>query len=99
MTDATPLTLRERLQLRCPAWLPTETQRRAIERFFQTHPDARDAYYFFDGRLVDGDTYRGRMTSRTAQLVAIATDGFPVNVSRRHADVASLHGRPPVSMK
>jgi len=80
------LTLREQLQWsRYPAFLPTEEERITLEAFFREHPTSASVYFMWDGRIVDAEQYRRRMTSRTAQLVAIATDGFPVMVSRRRA--------------
>ncbi len=80
------LTLSEQLRWsRYPAFLPTEPERQALEAFFREHPTSTSVYFMADGRIVDAEAYRRRMTSRVAQLVAIATDGFPVLVSRRRA--------------
>lgn len=72
--------LRERARKQFEARPPEEQER--IRKFFAENPESIGAYMFFDGRMIDCDVYRKRMTSRTAQLVAIATDGFPVGVSR-----------------
>ena len=80
MTD-----IADRLHRRYPAYLPTEEERLALEAFFLAHPASDSAYFFYDGRIIDGETYWQGMTSRVAQLIAISTDGFPILVSRRVA--------------
>lgn len=60
---------------------PLEEQAR-IRAFFEQNPDSKGAFMLFDGRMEDCDSVHKRMTSRTAQLVSIATEGFPVPVSR-----------------
>ena len=53
--------------------------------FFDANPSAQFAYVFWDGRVIEDKAYASRMTSRAAGLVAIASDGFPMLVSRRTA--------------
>jgi hypothetical protein len=53
------------------------------QQFFRSNPTSQECFLFFDGRMLDADTYRAKMISRIAQLVAIATDGFPLLVSRQ----------------
>lgn len=82
--------LRERLRTQGPAFIPSEADRSRIEAFFAGHPDSTDAYLFFDGRVLDGDSYRRSLSTRTRQLVAVSSDGIPVNVSRVHVNVSRL---------
>lgn len=80
------LTLREQLQWsRYPAFMPTEAERVKLEAFFMENPDSEAVYFFYSGLIRDVKEEQRRMFSRTAQLVAIATEGFPVQVSRRRA--------------
>lgn len=80
------LTLSERLYWsRYPAFLPTEAERLRLEAFFLAHPESEAVYFFSNGLVRDDKEEQRRMFSRTAQLVAIATEGFPVLVSRRRA--------------
>lgn len=72
--------LRQRARAQFAARPPDEQAR--IRKFFTDHPDSAGAFMFYDGRMEDSDAVRARMTSRTAQLVSIATEGFPVPVSR-----------------
>lgn len=67
---------------RKPAYVPTDAEVIALDAFFAAHPESTGAYLFYDGRIIDVQEYQRRMTSRTAQLVAIFSDGFPVSVSR-----------------
>jgi hypothetical protein len=60
------------------------------QRYFAANPAVDYAYLFFDGRIIPEETFRRRMTSRTAQLVSIALDGFPVLISRHSCDVVAL---------
>lgn len=74
--------IHDRLLARVPAYIPKLEELVRLDAFFAAHPEADEVYYFYDGRVIEGAAYRARMTSRTAQLVAIATDGFPVNLHR-----------------
>ena len=58
--------------------------------WFAENPEAEHAYFFFDGHMVEESVHRSQMTSRTAQLVAIATDGFPVLISRASLDPEAI---------
>lgn len=83
-------TIRERLRDRAPVYQPTLADAHAIRRWFEEHPFSNDAYYFADGRFVDGERYRARCarinTCYAGSLVLMASDGIPVNVTRRHAE-------------
>lgn len=78
------MSLLDRLRTRPPYFLPSLTGARdlAIKAFFDAHPESEDVYLSYDGRVEDGNHLRKRMTSRTAQLVSIATEGFPINIGR-----------------
>lgn len=58
------------------------TETNDLRAFFDTHPEATFAYVFFDGRIEEDVAFFARLSSRTAQLVSIATEGFPVLRSR-----------------
>ena len=78
---AGPIALR--LAARRPAYTLTIDQRDAVLHYFEAHAASDAVYLFYDGRVLDADEYQRQMTSRTAQLVAIARDGFPIVVGRR----------------
>lgn len=65
----------------------TDDQARKIKQAFSDHPEWDDVYLFWDGAVRGGEEYRRSMTSRTAQLVAIASTGFPACVSRGHSQI------------
>lgn len=53
-----------------------------LQAWYDANPEAENAYSFYDGRIIEESKYAKTMTSRTAQLVAIITDGFPALTSR-----------------
>lgn len=82
------MSLKEKLRARGIARFaarPADEQGR-IRDFFEQHPESRHAYLLFDGRIIDERRYQRQATSRTAQLLAIATDGFPELISRAIAE-------------
>jgi hypothetical protein len=90
-TDRTPSTDRrrprrptvhERLAARPPIYTLTVSERDALWAYFGD-PTHDEVYLFSDGRLRDGVIYRRALTSLTAQLVAIACDGWPILFTRR----------------
>lgn len=70
-----------------PAREPIKLEDKAINAAvlaFQMNPEWQDVYICHDGRVIEGNAFRAKMTSRTAQLVSIQQDGIPMNVSRQH---------------
>lgn len=53
-----------------------------VRRAFLEHPHWVDLYLFYDKHVEEGDVFRARQTSRTAQLVSISTDGIPRYITR-----------------
>jgi hypothetical protein len=65
--------------------LTTDEVERAMA-LFAGHPESDLLYLFFDGHMEMAEEMNRKMTSRRAQLVAIARDGMPVPVSRTSID-------------
>jgi hypothetical protein len=65
----------------------TEERVAKIRQFFAAFPFYQDVYLFHDGHIEGGEAFRKRLTSRTAQLVSISTDGIPVCISRTHSQI------------
>lgn len=53
-----------------------------VRKAFADNPPWCDLYLFYDKRVAEGEAFRGRMSSRTAQLTSIATDGVPMHITR-----------------
>jgi len=70
-----------------PEGIAVSTRRAALRAWFESHPNAMYAYEFFDGRIIEESAYVASLTSRTARLVAIASDGFPALRSRYTVDL------------
>lgn len=58
---------------------------RRVWYVFMAYPECDAVYVFSDGRVEPEESFQKRMTSRTAGLVSIATEGIPVLISRKHA--------------
>jgi prepilin-type processing-associated H-X9-DG protein len=74
--------LHNRLLNRKPAFTPKEAETTALRNYFNSNPDSLAVYLFFDGHIEDVEAYTRRLINRTAQLVSVAADGFPVLISR-----------------
>jgi hypothetical protein len=60
----------------------------AARHFFATHPDCRDVYWSLrTGDIEDGDHYRRRMSNLLAGVVAMVTEGIPINIQRTHPQI------------
>jgi hypothetical protein len=62
----------------------------AVQAAMKANPDVSSWYLFHDGRVILEQEYQQQMTSRTAQLVAISRDGFPILVNRRFMNIMHL---------
>ena len=74
--------LHQRILSRKPAFEPDVIESVILHTFFKANPDSLAAYLFADLHVEDAIAFRARLTSRQAQLNSIATDGFPVLISR-----------------
>ncbi len=59
---------------------------------FRANPSWADVYLCHDGRVLGGEEFRSKMTSRAEQLLSISQDGFPANVGRGHSQVEGILG-------
>jgi hypothetical protein len=62
--------------------------------FFSSHPDYNGVYVCQDGRTIPEAQMLKLCSSRTGQLVAISTVGFPVYVSRKRIANGGLDRHP-----
>ncbi len=62
-----------------------------IVNAFSDDLTCEDVYLFWDGRIVSGDEFRrSPQVNYTYGLVSIASDGFPVNISRSHQQIREV---------
>jgi len=87
--DGIPLSADERAEVKRRSVKLEPTAIRALTEFFEGN-DSDYAWLFWDGRVLGPKWSKHVSLSRASQLVSIATDGFPVRVSRVHPSLRYL---------
>jgi hypothetical protein len=76
------MNIKDKLAARRQQFDPNNAEHVRNRQWFADHEGIDLAYSFYDNHIESMESYQARMTSRTAQLLSITYDGFPVIISR-----------------
>lgn len=85
------MNIHEKLATRGVAFSLTPEELKKVEEVFANRP-INGIYLFYDGKIREEKEFIASLTSRVAQLVSIATEGFPIHISRSSIERYKKYG-------